>query len=69
MRRKIIFLSTAVAVLIILSGLSTTVCAKDIELSNKNEKLMVEVNRYYGGNSEPIFTEITHSIMENQDLL
>ena len=56
MRRKIIFLSTAVAVLIILSGLSTTVCAKDIELSNKNEKLMVEVNRYYGCNSETIFT-------------
>lgn len=64
MRRKIIFLSTAVAVLIILSGLSTTICAKDIELSNKNEKLMVEVNRYYGGNSEPIFTEITYEEAE-----
>jgi hypothetical protein len=59
MRKKIIFLSAAVAMLIILSGLSTTVCAKDVDLSTKNDKLIVEVNRYFGGIPELIYTEIT----------
>jgi hypothetical protein len=64
MRKKIIILSTAVAVLIILSGLSSTICAKDVELSTSNEKLMVEVNRYYSGIPEPIYTEITYEEAE-----
>lgn len=64
MRKKIVILSAAVAVLIILGVLSPTICSVDVEILQKNETLMVEVNRYYGDNFEPIYTEVSYEQAE-----
>lgn len=64
MRKKIVILSAAVAVLIILGGLSPTICSVDVEILQKNETIMIEVNRYYGRDSEPIYSEVSYDEAE-----
>ena len=59
MNKKIIILSTMVAILIVIGGLSPTIVSKDIKISSKGDTLIAEVNRYYGSESEPIQTELT----------
>lgn len=53
MKRKIVFITTIVAMLIVLGSLSPSICSKDIET------VAIEVNRYYGKEPETIRTEVT----------
>ena len=63
MKGKVVVLSTIVAILVVLGGLSPSVCSKDLEAFS-NENLIIEVNRYDGKNSEPICTELTYEEAE-----
>jgi len=54
MKKKIVCVSAIViGMLIILGGISSAVCSKDINT------ITVEVNRYYGKNPETIYTDVT----------
>jgi hypothetical protein len=64
MKRKIVFFSTIVAILLVLGGLSPTICSKDLVIASGNETVTIEVNRYYGKNSEEILTEISYEDAE-----
>lgn len=56
MKRKILCLSTAViGMLIILGSLSPSICSKDIDT------VTIQVNRYYGINSDPIITKLSYN--------
>jgi hypothetical protein len=59
--KKVIVISTLVVALIVLGGISPSICSKDIEpikISQEVETVTVEVNKYYD-NHETIFTELT----------
>jgi hypothetical protein len=59
MNKKIICISTMfVAILIVLGSLSPSICSKDLET------VTIEVNRYYGKKSTPIYTELTYEEAE-----
>ncbi len=54
MKKKIVCVNAIIiGILIILGGLSPAVCSKDIDT------VTIEVNRYYGKNSDPIYTDVT----------
>lgn len=57
MRKKIVIICAVISALIILSGLSSTICAVDIEKLQQNETIKIEVNQYLGGNPNTIITE------------
>lgn len=62
MKRKILLLSALVAILIILGGLSPSICSKDIkpiQINNETDTVTVEVNKYYGRQPVTIETELT----------
>ncbi len=59
MKKEILCISTMfVAILIVLSSLSPSICSKDLET------VTIEVNRYYGKKSTPIYTEVTYEEAE-----
>ncbi|KYK28922.1 hypothetical protein AYK20_06375 [Thermoplasmatales archaeon SG8-52-1] len=60
MRKKIIIISALISALIILSGLSTTICAVDIEKIKHNESIKIEVNQYLGETPNTIITEFNY---------
>ncbi|KYK24466.1 hypothetical protein AYK24_06165 [Thermoplasmatales archaeon SG8-52-4] len=60
MRKKVIIISALISALIILSGLSTTICAVDIEKIQQNEAIKVEVNQYLGGTPNTIISELDY---------
>jgi len=61
MKKKIVCVSAIiVGILIVLGSLSPAVCSKDIE------NVTIQVNRYYGKNSDPIYTDV--SIEEAQEI-
>ncbi len=65
--KKVLILSTLVAILIVLGGLSPSICSKDIEpvqISQNSEMIPVEVNRYYGQQSETIQSELSYEEAE-----
>ena len=64
MKKKIVILSTIVAILIILGGLSPTILSKDLEITSGNENVTMEVNRYYGEESESILTDLSYEEAE-----
>lgn len=59
MKKKIVILSAIVAILIVIGGFSPTIVSKDLKMSSRSETIIAEVNRYYGFDSEPIYTELT----------
>jgi hypothetical protein len=61
MKKKIVCINAIiVGMLIVLGGLSPAVCSKDIDT------VTIEVNRYYGKNSDPIYTSV--SIEEAEEI-
>jgi len=48
------------AAIILLGGLSPSICAKDV----KTDSITIEVNRYYGKKSAPIYTEVSYDEAE-----
>lgn len=60
MNKKIVFFSIIGAAIIVLGGLSPTIFAKDI----KPDSVIIEVNRYYGKKSAPIYTEVSNDEAE-----
>ncbi len=65
--KKVLIFSALVAILIILGGLSPSICSKDIEpvqISQNSEIIPVEVNRYYGQQSETILSELSYEEAE-----
>jgi hypothetical protein len=60
MRKKTIIISALISALIILGGLSTTICAVDIEKIKHNESIKIEVNQYLGGTPNTIITEFDY---------
>jgi len=73
MKKKILIITTLVTILIVLGGLSPSICSKDIEPTqiNKNsETVTVEVNRYYRRQPETIKTELTlEEVQQLEDIL
>lgn len=62
MKKIIIILSTLVAILIVLGGLSPSICSKDIDpvqINKTSDTVTIEVNRYYGRQPDTIRTELT----------
>lgn len=67
MKKKILILTTIVAILIVLAGLSPSICSKDIEpnqISQHRDTITVEVNRYYGRQPETINTKLSYEEVE-----
>lgn len=60
MKNRIGFLSIFCAVIVILAGMSTVIGSTDIEEIEKNEKIVVEVNKYYDKTSESILSELSY---------
>lgn len=60
MRKKVIIISALISALIILSGLSTTICAVDIKTIQQYENIKIEVNQYLGGNPDTTITEFNY---------
>lgn len=72
MKRKILLLSALVAILIILGGLSPSICSKDIkpiQINNETDNVTVEVNKYYGRQPETIKTELTLEEVEQLEVI
>ena len=67
MKKKIIILSTLVGILIVLGGLSPSICSKDIvpvQINQNNDSIALEVNRYNGGEPETIREELSYEEAE-----
>jgi len=64
MKRKIVFLSTISAMIIVLASISPSISAKDMEGLQSNETLRIEVNRYSGKKSDTICTEVSYEEAE-----
>lgn len=64
MKKKVILLSTVLAVLVVLGGLSSPVTSKDLKIAQRSDTVTVEVNRYYGKGSSPILTELSYEEAE-----
>jgi len=65
--KKILLLSTLVAILIVLGGLSPSICSKDIKPSQKSQNtgtITVEVNKYHGLQPITIHTELSNEEAE-----
>jgi len=73
MKKKTLILSASIAILIILGGLSPSICSKDIEpinINNNSETVTVEVNKYYGRKPETIKTDLSIEDVEHlRDIL
>jgi len=63
MKGKIVILSIIAAMLVVVGGLSPVVCSKDLK-SFSNESQTIEVNIYDGKHSEPIYTELPSTEVE-----
>ena len=63
--KKVLIISTLVAILIVLGGLSPSIVSKDIQpikINRNAETVTVEVNKYYGKH-ETIYTDLIHGKM------
>jgi hypothetical protein len=58
MKKIIGILSVGIAIIILLAGTSPVIGSLDKKQIEENQKIIVEVNKYLGGQSEPIFTEV-----------
>ena len=66
MQKKLIILSLAFSVLMILGSFSSAVCSKDLSIISKNENITIEVKKYNGRISDSISKELTYD--ETQEL-
>ncbi len=67
MKKKILIITTIVAILIVLAGVSPSICSKDIEpvfIVQNSDTITVEVNRYYGRQPETINTKLSYEEAE-----
>jgi hypothetical protein len=64
MKKRICFLSIGVAILILLAGTSPVFGSIDIETLEENQNIIVEVNKYLGGKTKSIFTELSYEEAE-----
>jgi len=67
MKKKIIILAAIVAILIVLAGLSPSICSKDIKpdkIGQYSDTINIEVNRYYGRQPETINTKLSYEEAE-----
>ena len=60
MKKKICFLSVGIAILILLAGASPVIGSIDTKHLKENQNIIVEVNKYLGGKSESVLTELSY---------